>query len=300
MNWRGPKTILTLSTGILSLIYFATVLWEPDQAPSGKTKNYLRELGDGQSQTSASLNLASTDTNRPSDPAATTDSATTSTGADQRGVESGEKSGEYQSGLDVSSLKATELHTLVVQITDHTTGDPITDAEVRVYRAARPDRPPLAVMAPDHQGRISLAHLPRAQYRIEVSADGFHDADPLAVEIPGDGKKFGMKLQRAAEVVGFFEGLDGSRSPMGMLRLKHLASNQTIDVRPDGYGQFHSPALRHGTWHVAWHRHSQAASDPRLEQTIELLPGDRLALTVTLPDGDPELEDGRPVAIRLN
>ncbi len=295
MNWRGPKTILTLSTGILSLIYFATVLWEPEQAPSGKTKNYLRDLGDGQTTVTAEAELADVQAaNQPN-----TDQLSSPSGS-QRDTESTTKSGEYKSGLDVSSLKATELHSMTVQITDHTTGDPITDAEVRVFRAARPDRPPLAVMTPDHQGKISLGHLPRAQYRIEVSADGFHDAEPLAVEIPGDGKKFGLKLQRAAEVVGFFEGLDGSRSPMGMLRLTHLASNQRIDVRPDGYGQFHSPPLRHGKWHVAWHRHSQADPDPRLEETIELLPGDRLAMTVTLPDGDPALEDGRPVAIQLN
>jgi hypothetical protein len=298
MNWRGPKTILTLATGILSLIYFATVLWEPEQAPSEKSKNYLRELGDGTTQTTAQIKLAEA---IPALGTSVSGAANTQAPADsQRGVEPTHASGEYQSSLDVSSLKATELHQMTLQLTDHTTGKPITDAEVRVFRAARPDHPPLAVMTPDHQGKVSLGHLPRAQYRIEVSADGFHDADPLAVEIPADGKKFGMKLQRAAEVVGFFEGLDGSRSPMGMLRLTHLKSNERIDIRPDNYGQFHSPPLRQGQWHVAWHRHSQAACDPRLEQEIELLAGDRLALTVTLPDGDPALEDGRPIAIRLN
>jgi len=298
MNWRGPQTILTLATGILSLIYFATVLWEPEKAPSGKTKNYLRELGDGTTQTTAPLEFAKAN---PALDTAVSSAAGAQTQADsQRGVEPAHTSGEYQSSLDVSSLKAAELHKMIVQLTDHTTGKPITDAEVRVYRAARPDSPPLAVMTPDHLGKISLGHLPRAQYRIEVSAEGFHDAEPLAVEIPGDGKKFGLELQRAAEVVGFFEGLDGSRSPMGMLRLTHLKSNERIDIRPDNYGQFHSPPLRQGKWHVAWHRHSQAASDARLEQEIELLAGDRLALTVTLPDGDPALEDGRTVAIRLN
>jgi len=289
MNWRGPKTILTLSTGILSLIYFATVLWEPDQAPSGQTKNYLRELGDGQPATVA-----------PAESSSGTPQKIKSNAGAERGEEATEKSGEYKSNLDVSSLKATELHGFTLRITDQSTGEPITDAEVRVYRAARPDSPALAVMSPNHLGQVSLEHLPRAQYRIEVVADGFRDAEPLAVEIPADGNKFGFKLDRAAEVVGFFEGLDGSRSPMGMLRLTHRNTNESFDVRPDGYGQFHSPALRKGMWHIAWLRHSHAAPDPRLEQTIELLPGDRLALTVTLDDGDPAQDDGRPVAIRLN
>ena len=295
MNWRGPKTILTLSTGILSLIYFTTVLWEPDQAPTEQTKNYLRELGDETPQGAVPLALRDTGSSKNG-----ADSELQLDQNSKRDVKSDYVGGNYQNNMNVSSMKAAELHKMTVKLTDSATGDPITDAEVRVYRAARPDRPPLAVMSPDQDGQVSLAHLPRAQYRIEVSAAGFREAEPLAVEIPADGKKFALTLQRAAEVVGFFEGLDGSRSPMGMLRLTHYKTHERVDIRPDSYGQFHSPALRHGKWHVAWHHHSQAASDPRLEQAIELAPGDRLALTVTVPDGDPALEDGRKVSIRLN
>jgi len=56
MFWRGTKSILTLSSGILSLIYFATVLWEPGQSPTVRTNNYLRELGDGISPNGALRN----------------------------------------------------------------------------------------------------------------------------------------------------------------------------------------------------------------------------------------------------
>jgi hypothetical protein len=287
MFWRGTKSILTLSSGILSLIYFATVLWEPGQSPTVRTNNYLRELGDGISPNGALRNAEVIEEVVISKLAART----------LNNISSG---GEFRSNLDISSLKATELHGFTIRLTDRETGESITDAEVRVFKAARPNSPPLAVMSLNPSGVVSLGHLPHAQYRIEVSAPGFHQAESLAVEIPTDGRHFGFKLDRAAEVVGFFEGLDGSNSPVGMLRLTHHSGKSVINIRPDAYGQFHSPALRKGMWKVVWMRHSQAEPDPRLEQMIDLKPGDRIAITVTLSDGDPSHETGRSVGIAVN
>jgi hypothetical protein len=287
MTWRGPKTTLTLFTGILSLIYFATVLWEPGQSPTVGTKNYLRELGDGVTLTRDLKNA---------DVAQVPTIATLAS----RTVNGNPSGSVFKSNLDTSSLKATELHGFNLRLTDQETGEPISDAEVRVFRAARANATALAVMSPNPSGMVSLGHLPHAQYRIEVSAPGFHQADPLAVEIPLDGKNFKFKLDRAAEVIGFFEGLDGSHSPMGLLRFTHHSGKPEIDIRPDGYGQFHSPALHKGKWQIVWMRHSQAEPDPRLEKTVNLKPGDRLAMTVTLNDGDLSHETGRAVGIAVN
>jgi hypothetical protein len=282
MNWRGPKAILSLLIGTLCLIYFATVFWEPDSADSGATRNYLRELGD---------------------PIETPDAVQPENIAPPRPESRplGEPKISYSSklaSLEVGALKASELHGFTIQLTDSGTGDPLTDAEVRVYRAARSDSEALAILNPDYTGKVTLGHLPHAQYRIEVEAPGYHPIEPQAVEIPVDGEQFKYSMNRASEIVGFFEGLNGERVPMGLLRIRHVSGQPSFDIRPDAYGQFSSPPLKNGAWDVFWLRHSQGEIDPRLHEQIRVEPGDRVSLTVVLDDG--ERLGGREISITTN
>jgi hypothetical protein len=282
MNWRGPKAIFSLLIGTLCLIYFATVFWEPTTLETGASRNYLRELGDSFETPQAVRPEASELVRPPSSPL----------GAFEP------RASAKLASMEVGALKASELHGLTVQLTDSGTGEAVTDAEVRVYRAAKVGSKALAILNPDNTGQVSLGHLPHAQYRIEVDAPGYHPIEPRAVEIPVDGERFRYTMNRASEIVGFFEGLDGEKVPMGLLRIRHVSGKPSFDVRPDAYGQFSSPPLKDGAWDVFWLRHSQGTVDPRLHEQIRVAPGDRVSLTVVLDDG--ERLGGREVSITKN
>ncbi|MCK6448484.1 MAG: carboxypeptidase regulatory-like domain-containing protein [Planctomycetes bacterium] len=162
----------------------------------------------------------------------------------------------------------------------------------------------------DSDGRFVLAGLERGAWELYALADGFGDAEPLALELPRDASAppIEFRLQRAAVVAGTVLGFDGrpvagavvGRS-IGLADLKRrfAPSKEPDDVKTDDAGRFRLEPLSAGPLLVAARAPGAAASE-KLE--LELAPGEvREDVTLTLRRGGTLIgelygEDGKPLA----
>lgn len=266
--------LLGLVAATLALIYFATMIWGPENAPVAPNQNYLRELGDEPGAETA--------------PAGETDDD----GSEEVSLLGGptpDTPVTLASGsrLDFATrgLRPDEMHSLDVRLRD-AAGQPVADAEVRVFKAAGPaDRPPLAALRPDDGGRVTVRGLPHAQYRIEVDAPGYHPVRPKPVELPMDGTRFDFVLATAAELVAWCEDRAGRSLRAGCLRLNHEDGSAPHYVEASVNGRFVSGPLRAGDWTVTWLPHRHASEARGLQADFELHGGESTRVRIVLPQG---------------
>jgi hypothetical protein len=284
-SWRGPRVIAGLAAATLSLIYFVTLVWGPEDPGEDSGKNYLKELGD---QPKGEL---------PADPQ---DSATDPS-ADETGPRNDPPSGgpmASEVSLNARGLRADELFTMQFEVRDARSLQAIPGATIQVARAAGTKKV-VAEFRVNQDGAGEVRRLPHAQYRYWVEAPGFHSSTPRSVELPVDGKEFKIELEPAAQIVGVFEGLDGETRRHGVLHLTHEASSEVILLRPDKNGRFASPPLQDGEWTFAWMTNSRAQPDPQMVTQLNLPAGQRSLLEVVIPEGSADLRSKRTPGIRL-
>ncbi len=241
-------------TACLSVVYLASVWWEPADAKEPVPQSYLRELGD----------VAAADS-----------------GPRRIPVEAGERT---DAGGN-HPLAGKGPFDLVVQLIDAASGEPVVAAEVHLYAAARPDSEPILNIAPSADGRAALARLEHAQYRVKVHAEGYLEAPDLFIELPADGREFEVELEPGAMVAGWVRSPAGDPVAGGLVRLRHVGTGTSHDLRPGSGGSFRSAAVESGLWDIFWLEHAHKTPDPRLSHQARLEPGQTLSLTMTVPRG---------------
>ena len=272
----------------LSLIYFVTLVWGPDEKDDANGKNYLKDLGDQPKAESVIDALEEAEGDQevaaplPGSADARFGSATAATNS---------------SGLDVSALRPDELHDMLFLVRDTESRQPLAGATVHVAKAAGDGRV-LASFCVDAEGQGKLHRLPHAQYRYWVEAPGYHASEPRGAELPIDGTCFEVQLAPAAQLVGVFEGLDGKPRDLGVLHLSRVAEPQVLIVRPNEYGRFASPELAGGAWRLAWMPHARAQPAPGMSTEMTLPTGERTLLEVVLPEGTADPRHKRTPGIR--
>lgn len=162
----------------------------------------------------------------------------------------------------------------------------------------------------DADGRFVLAGLERGAWELYALADGYGDAEPLALELPRDASAppLEFRLQRAAVLAGTVLGFDGRPvadavvgRAIGLADLKRrfAPSKEPDDVKTDDEGRFRLEPLAAGPLLVAARAPGAAASE-KLE--LELAPGEvREGVTLTLRRGGTLIgdvfgDDGKPLA----
>lgn len=284
-SWRGPRVVFGLVLATLSLIYFVTLVWGPDEKENPSGKNYLKDLGDQPKAESAreaeGEEEAEQEVSAPL----------------QRSARLGSTTVGNTSSLDVSALRPDELHDMLFQVRDTESRLPLAGATVHVAKAAGDGRV-LASFRVDAEGKGKLHRLPHAQYRYWVEAPGYHSSDPSAAELPIDGTCFEVQLAPAAQLVGVFEGLDGKARQQGVLHLSRVAEAQVVIVRPNEHGRFASPELAGGAWRIAWMPNSRAQPAPGMRTEMTLPTGERTFLEVVLPEGTADPRHKRALGIR--
>lgn len=286
-SWRGPRVVFGLILATLSLIYFVTLVWGPDEEKEPGSKNYLKELGD-------QPKAESTVEPEEEEP---TDQEVSAPQHGMTGARLGSASAIHQAGLDVSALRPDELHDMQFVVRDSESRQALAGATVHVAKAAGDGRV-LASFRVDAEGNGKLRKLPHAQYRYWVEAPGFHSSEPRAAEVPLDGTCFEVQLTPAAQLVGVFEGLDGDPRTHGVLHLSRVAQPEVILVRPNANGRFASPELAGGKWKIAWMPHSRAQPAPGMSTELDLPTGERTLLEVVLSEGSADPRHKREPGIR--
>ena len=270
---------LVLAT--LSLIYFVTLVWGPDEKDDPKGKNYLKDLGDQPKAESVLEEEGDQEVLAPR----------------QGNARLGSTTVGNASSLDVSALRPDELHDMLFLVRDIESRLPLAGATVHVAKAAGDGRV-LASFRVDAKGQGKLHRLPHAQYRYWVEAPGYHSSEPCAAEVPIDGTCFEVQLAPAAQLVGVFESLDGKARQHGVLHLSRAAEAQVLIVRPNEHGRFASPELAGGTWSIAWMPHSRAQPAPGMSTEMTLPTGELTLLEVVLPEGAADPRHKRSPGIR--
>lgn len=271
----------------LSLIYFVTLVWGPDEKDEPGSKNYLKDLGD---QPKAESTVEPGEEESSEQEVSAPKMGTV-------GARLGSAAAVHQAGLDVSALRPDELHDLQFVVRDSETRQALAGATIHVAKAAGNGRV-LASFRVDAEGNGKLRRLPHAQYRFWVEAPGYHASEPRAAEVPLDGTRFEVQLTPAAQLVGVFEGLDGDPRSHGILHLSRVAEPEVVVVRPNANGRFVSPELAGGKWQVAWMPHSRAQPAPGMSTELTLPTGERTLLEVTLSDGAADPRHKREPGIR--
>lgn len=281
--------MFSLVLATLSLIYFVTLVWGPDEQGAAKGKNYLKDLGDqpkvesvidAEGQGESSQEVAS-----PLRGSSETRPGTVATAMNK-------------SGFGNSTLRPDDLHDMLFLVRDTESRQPLAGAIVYVAKAAGEGRV-LASFRVDAEGQGKLHRLPRAQYRYWVEAPGYHASEPRGAELPFDGTCFEVQLAPAAQLVGVFEGLDQKPRDLGVLHLSRVTEPEVLIVRPNKYGRFTSPELAGGTWRVAWIPHARSQPTPSMSTEITLPTGERTFLEVVLPEGAADPRHKRSPGIRL-
>lgn len=277
--------MIGLIAATLSLIYFVTLVWGPENPQGDSGKNYLKELGD---QPKAEL------------PATPEDEAPQPQldEGEQRDTHQGDSPKSNEVSLDVRGLRADELHTMRFDVRDAGTDRPLPGATVYVARAAG-RKNVLAEFGVNADGQGEVRRLPHAQYRYWVEAPGYHPSEPRAIELPVDGKRFQVNMQAAAQIVGVFEGRDGDVRNHGVLHLTRPNESEVLLVRADKNGRFSSPPLEVGEWTLAWIPHSRAQPSRDMVTQLRLPAGQRTLLEVVIPEGTTDPRMRRESGIRL-
>jgi len=281
-SWRGPRAFSGLLAATLSLVYFATMIWGPETEPEAATVTSLQKYGDAKVQSAVEVEAPAPAVQRSDKPVQASHQVS-------------------QLGYKVTGLAEHELHSLEVVVVDSRNGQAINGADVRLFRAAgRGNQAPLAELQTNHSGQGLVNRLPHAQYRLQVSADGYHAVGARAIELPVDGKKHSFELEPAAQLVGFLTGLDGEALAHGVLRLEAIGNDEVVWVQPDAHGQLRSEALYEGDWLVQWLPHTRAvAGDDQLTTELTLLAGRKTSIEVVLPEGSFDPSGGRKAGIRV-
>jgi hypothetical protein len=284
-SWRGPRVIAGLAAATLSLIYFVTLVWGPENPGENSGKNYLKELGD---QPKGEL---------PADPL----DGSTDPDAEQAEPRNDAPSGgpkAHEVSLEARGLRADELFSMRFEVRNAQTHQAIPGATIQVARAAGTKKV-VAEFRANQDGSGEVRRLPHAQYRYWVEAPGFHPSTPRSIELPVDGDQFEVELEPAAQIVGVFEGRDGETRSHGVLHLTNEASSEVVLLRADKNGRFASKPLQDGNWILAWMTHSRAQPDRQMVTQLNLPAGQRTLLEVVLPEGSADLRSKRTAGIRL-
>lgn len=295
-SWRGPRVVIGLIAATLSLVYFATLVWGPDTEKED-TKNYLKELGDEPKVEVAGRQPVEIDDSElgiliPLHEAPKLSSAQRAVENDLRGT-----SLAHEVTLRSAGLREDEVHRVEFLVRDSSSLEALSGARIEVSRAGG-SRSVVAELCANEDGIGKVHRVPRAQYRFQVQAAGYHPTEPTFVEVPVDGSRFIIDLQPAAQVVGVMEDRAGQVVSRGLLHLCLEGSTEVLWVEPDAQGRFFSPPLQEGSWHLAWLTDRQAQPLAGMTATLELPAGQRSLLEVIIPSGEAQ-EPSRPVGIRL-
>jgi hypothetical protein len=261
-SWRGPRVALGLALLTLSLIYFVTLFWGPEDAETDEQRNYLRDLGDAPAESTEGM-------------APVTPPTSLAPSGDARPTWSPEDSPSWM-------LPGAPVFRLRFAVRDRDAGVSIPQATVHIARAAG-HREHLASFSTSQQGRAQSPQLPAGQLHYWVTAPGHYPSERQAMEIPHDGTNYQVELVPCAQLAGAFETADGATVREGVLHLTRVDRPEVHIVRPDEDGRFASPRIEGGEWTLAWMPDEHARPYPALNRTMSLREGETTLLEVVLP-----------------
>lgn len=139
-------------------------------------------------------------------------------------------------------------------------------------------------------GQYASIRLEPGSYEVLFEKPGFLATPKRTWTLPIDGEAMQpIRLTAGCVISGRINGTDGAPRNHGILRLKQVFGEGSLEIEPDVHGDFRFPAVEDGPWNLTWHAHRKAPHGVGLERRIECEGGQPQPVLITLAAFDPRV-----------